>query len=53
MPNITIEINGREVSLSEAMQRISDKLLAAKIEQVKSAIGELPVELVFQGDLNG
>ena len=52
MQNVTIEINGREVSEEEARQMIFDNALAAKIEQVKSAIGDLPVELVFQGDLH-
>jgi hypothetical protein len=49
--NVTIEINGRAVSEEEAKQMIFDRALATKIEQVKAAIGDLPVELVFQGDL--
>ena len=57
MTQITIEINGREVSEAEANQMIVDKVLdealAARMEQVKCAIGDLPVELVFEGDLHG
>jgi hypothetical protein len=51
MVKVTIEVNGREVSLEEARQMIFDNALAAKIERVKAAVGDLPVELVFYGDL--
>jgi hypothetical protein len=52
MAKVTIEINGREVSEAEAKQMIYDTFLAAKIEQVRKAVGDLPVELTFHGDLH-
>lgn len=51
MTKVTIEVNGREVSEEEAKRIIFDTALAAKIEQVKAAIGDLPVEIAFHGDL--
>jgi hypothetical protein len=51
MVKVTIEINGRQVSPEEAEQVIHDTILAAKIEQVRTAVGDLPVTLDFQGDL--
>ncbi len=52
MVKVTIEVNGREVSPEEAKQMIFDTAVAAKIEQVKAAVGDLPVELIFHGDLH-
>jgi hypothetical protein len=49
---VTIEINGREVSLEEAKQMIHDSFLTTKIEQVRAAIGDLPVDISFHGDLH-
>jgi hypothetical protein len=51
MVKVTIEVNGREVSEEEAKRMIYDTYLAAKKEQVKAAIGNLPVEITFHGDL--
>jgi hypothetical protein len=51
MVKITITVNGREVSLEEAKRMAFDTALAKRIEQVKAAVGDLPVELTFHGDL--
>ena len=51
MVKITITVNGREVSLEEAKRMAFDTALANRLEQVKAAVGNLPVELVFEGDL--
>jgi hypothetical protein len=52
MVKITITVNGREVSLEEGKQMAFDTALANRIEQVKAAVGDLPVELIFHGDLH-
>jgi len=52
MATIKIELNGREVTEAEARQAIFDTALAAKIEQVKTALADLPVEIIFHGDLH-
>jgi hypothetical protein len=51
MTKVTIEVNGREVSEEEAKRMIFDKFLTDKINQVKAAIGDLPVEIAFRGSL--
>ena len=51
MTKVTIEVNGREVSEEEAKRMIHNTYLAAKIRQVKAAIGDLPVEIAFRGSL--
>ena len=51
MATFTIEVNGREVSEEEAKQMIFDTVLAEKIAQIRAAVGDLPVELAFHGDL--
>jgi hypothetical protein len=51
MVKVTIELNGREVSEAEAGQIIYDTILDSKIERVKAAIGDLPLEIHFRGSL--
>lgn len=52
MVSIKIQINGKEVSGDDVESNIFDDVLKARIEQLKNAVGDLPVELVFEGDLH-
>lgn len=52
MTKTTIKINGREVLESDLESIILDAHLKAKMAKIKAAVGDLPVELIFHGDLH-